>query len=101
MGSINLFKQARSEYISKEAFDVHPTPRHSVSEPFLDQLKGAWSCLNKGLLDPTTSPGAIPVCYLIDGLGGEGGPVSKSYLDVQEKGIAKVTEIFSSQIQQH
>ena len=98
MGSIDLFKQARSEYTSKEAFDVHVTSRHSVSEPFLDQLKGAWFCLNKGLLDPTKSPEAIPVCYPIDGLGGKGGPVSKCYLDVQEKGIARVTENFKSKL---
>ena len=74
MGSIDLFKQARSGYTSKEAFDVHPTSCHSVVQPFLDQLKGAWFCLNKGLPDPTKSREAIPVCYPIDGLGGEGGP---------------------------
>ena len=45
MGSIDLFKQTRGAYTSIDAFDVHPTSRHAVADPFLDQLKGAWFCL--------------------------------------------------------
>ena len=98
MGSIDLSKQARGEYTSKQAFDVHPTTRHSVADPYRDQLKGAWFCLNKGLLDPTKFPEKLPLCYPIDGLGSEGGPVSKCYLDIEEKGVAKVTENFKSKL---
>ena len=98
MGSIDLFKQTRSAYITKDAFDVHPTSRHSDAVPFLDQLKGAWFCLNNGLLDPSKSPEAFPVCYPVDGQGCEGGPVSKCYLDVQEKGVTKVTQNFKTKL---
>lgn len=98
MGSIDLFKQTRSAYTSKDAFDVHSTSRHSVAEPFLDQLKGAWFCLNNGLLDPSKSPEALPACYPVDGQGCEGGSVSKCYLDVQEKGVKKVADNFKSKL---
>jgi hypothetical protein len=42
MGSIDLLKASRGAYTSKAGFDVHSTTRHSVADPFHDQLKGAW-----------------------------------------------------------
>lgn len=94
MGSIDLFKASRGAYTSKAGFDEHTTTRHSVADPFADQLKGAWFCLRNGLLDPKREPEEIPCCYPLDGQGKPSGKVSKAFLDVTEKGVIKISQNF-------
>lgn len=94
MGSIDLFKVSREAYTSKAGFDEHTTTRHSVPDPFADQLKGAWFCLRNGLLDPNKEPNDVPNCYPLDGQGKPSGKVSKAFIDVDEKGRAKISENF-------
>ena len=94
MGSIDLFKASRGAYMSKAGFDEHTTTRHSIADPFADQLKGAWFCLQNGLMDPEKEPVESPSCYLLDGQGKPNGKVSKAFLDVDEKGRAKISENF-------
>ena len=94
MGSIDLFKASRGAYTSKAGFDEHTTTRHSVADPFADQLKGAWFCLQNGLLDPKREPEEIPCCYPLDGQGKPSGKVSKAFLDVTEKGVIKISQNF-------
>ncbi|CAB4020812.1 BRCA1-associated RING domain 1 [Paramuricea clavata] len=94
MGSIDLFKASRGAYTSKTGFDEHTTTRHSVADPFADQLKGAWFCLRNGLLDPKREPEEIPCCYPLDGQGKPSGKVSKAFLDVTEKGVIKISQNF-------
>ena len=98
IGSIDLFKQTRGAYTSIDAFDVHPTSRHAVADPFLDQLKGAWFCLQNGLLDPSKESEGFPACYPVDGQGKQDGQVSKCYLDVHEKGVGKITDNFKTKL---
>ena len=98
MGSIDLFKQVRNEYTSKKASDVHTTSAHAVADPLLDQLKGAWFCLKMDMLNPHKSPEALPKSYPLDGQGCEGAPVSKCYLDVEEKGSQKLQDNFTAKL---
>ena len=95
MGSIDLLKQTRRAYTSRSAFDVHPTSRHAVADSFRDQLKGAWFCLRNGWLDPSVTTDGCPA-YPVDGKGEVQGKVSQCYINVEEKGKAKVTDNFAS-----
>ena len=90
MGSIDLFKASRGAYTAKDGFDEHTTSRHSVPNPLIDQLKGAWFCLKNGLMDPNKDPNDLPCCYPLDGMGKTKGKVSKTFLNVTEKGMAKI-----------
>ena len=94
MGSIDLFKACRGAYTAKTGFDEHSTTRHSVADPFHDQKKGAWFCLQNHLLDPDNGE-EIPCCYPLDKGGKASGKVPKSLLDVEDKGILKVSQNFN------
>ena len=94
MGSIDIFKSSREAYRSKHGFDEHTTTRHSVADSFADQLKGAWFCAQKGLLNPMKDPEDNPCCYPFDGSGQPNGSVPKAFLDVTEKGTKKILENF-------
>ena len=94
MGSIDLLKACRKAYSSKEGFDEHSTTKHSVADPFHNQLKGAWFCLKHGLLDPKVNE-ELPCSYGLDGGGKSTGQVSKQLLDVTDKGIAKISQNFN------
>ena len=96
MGSLDLFKATRSAYISKEGFDIHGTSRHSVADPFRDQVKGAWFCLKNGLL--STAESKVPACYKLDGSGQADGEVPACFLDVHEKGLNKIRSTYKSKL---
>ena len=66
---IELIKGSRGVYTLKAGFDDHTTACHSIADPFSDQLKGAWFCLQNGLLNPKQDPEEIPCCYPLDGQG--------------------------------
>ena len=93
MGYIDLFKQNHGAYTSIDAFDVHPTSRHTVADPFPDQLKCAWFRLQNG----KESEGSA-ACYPVDGQGKQDGQVSKCYLDVHEKRVGKLTDNFKTKL---
>ena len=97
MGSIDLLKLACSAYNSREAFDAHPTSRHAVPDSYRDQLKGAWFCLHNGWLDPNKETDDCPA-YPIDSNGKMEGKVPQCYLNVQEKGKAKLRDNFKSKL---
>lgn len=97
MGSIDVLKQTRSAYTSRDAFDVHPTSRHAVADSFCDQLKGAWFCLHNGWLDPIKETDGCPG-YSVDGQGKVEGKVSQCYAAVEEKGKAKLKDNFESKL---
>ena len=82
MGSIDIFKSSREAYRWKHCFDEHTTTRHSVADSFANQLKGAWFCAQKGLLNPMKDPEHNPRCYPFDGSGQPNSSVSKAFLDV-------------------
>ena len=97
MGSIDLFKACRQAqaYSSKAGFDEHSTTRHSVADPFHDQIKrDAWFCLKHGLLNPKVNEGS-PHLNALDGDGKPTGKVPKQLLDVTSKGISKISQNFS------
>ena len=98
MGSLDMLKEIRFGYTSKDAFDIHSTTRHSVADPFQDQLKGAWYCLRNGWLSPMASPEDSPLCFPVDGQGNSSGKVPKCFLDVHEKGLKKIKADFSRKL---
>ena len=49
--NLDVFGAIRNAYGAREAFDVHPTSQHSEADPFLDQLKGMWFCLQQNFFD--------------------------------------------------
>ena len=85
MGSIDIFKSSREAYRSKHGFDKHTTTRHSVADSFADQLKGAWFCAQKWLLNPMKDHEDNPCCYPFDSSGQSNGSVPKAFLDVWRK----------------
>jgi hypothetical protein len=98
MGSIDLFKSVRGAYRSKNGFDEHTTTRHSVPDPFDDKVKGAWFCARKGLLKANVNATEAPDCYPLDCLGKTSGKVLNCFVDVEEKGNAKVKDNFNSKL---
>ena len=48
MGNLDMLTSIRRAYMAKDAFDVHPTSRHSIPSPLPDQFKGARFCIKKG-----------------------------------------------------
>ena len=94
MGSIDLLKACRQTYSSKAGFDEHSTTRHSVADPFHDQIKGAWFCLKHGRLNPMVNEG-LACSYALDGGGKPTGKVPKQLLDVTNTGITKISQNFS------
>ena len=42
----------RNAYGTREAFNVHSTSHQSEADPFPDQLKGMWFCLQQKFFDP-------------------------------------------------
>ena len=85
MGSIDIFKSSREAYRSKYGFDEHTTTRHSVTDSFGDQLRGAWFCAQKWLSNPTKDPQNSPSCYPFHSFGEPNGKVSNTFLDVAKK----------------
>ena len=98
MGSLDLFKSVRGAYSSKEGFDVHTTSRHSEADPLADQLKGAWFCVQKGLLQADEKSTEKPDCYPLDCEGVPTGQVSNCFLDVCEKGTRKLKDNFRAKL---
>ena len=47
MANLDLLKCVRRAYMSKQGFDVHHSSLHSVQSSLLDQIKGAWFCIQK------------------------------------------------------
>ena len=87
MGSLDILKQIRFGYTSKDAFDVHSTTRHSVADPFQDKLKGASYCLRNGWLTPKSSHEASPLLFPVDVQGNSRGKVLKVFLHGHEHGL--------------
>ena len=47
MANVQIIKATRKAFMSKKAFEVHPTNKHAQQDPFPDQLKGMWFCLKE------------------------------------------------------
>jgi hypothetical protein len=69
-----------------------------VPDPFDDQVKGAWFCASKGLLKANVNATEPPDCYPLDCLGKSSGKVLNCFVDVEEKGNAKVKGSFNSKL---
>ena len=50
----------RSAFVGREAFNVHPSSHHTEQDPFPDQLKGMWFCLQKKFFDPPEDQNFVP-----------------------------------------
>lgn len=85
----------RSVFGGQEACNVHPTSHHSEQDPFPDQLKGMWFCLQKKLFDPPESQYFVPQ---LTNQGEEKGKVSTMLADVNKQGKVKVTQNFGQKL---
>lgn len=85
----------RNAFGAREAFNVHPTTHHSEEDPFPDQLKGMWFCLQQKFFDPPENRDYIPK---LSNKGEVCGKVSITLVDVYKKGKSKVSENFGHKL---
>ena len=95
MWNLDALGAIRNAYGGREAFNVHPTSRHSEQDPFPDQLKGMWFCLKQGFFEPPADQDFIPK---LSNKGEEIGRVSTTLVDVYKKGKTKVAENFGRKL---
>jgi hypothetical protein len=50
MANIQMIETIRKAFMSRDAFNVHPTTKHKEQDPFPDQLKGMWFCLKENVV---------------------------------------------------
>ncbi len=94
MANVQLFGNIRHAYSAKEAFDVHPTKRHTEQSPFPDQLKGLWFCLREGMFEYVEGRKEAISFPKEDGKAS----IPKSKVSIVEKGVAKVKANFSRKL---
>ena len=85
----------RSVFGGREAFNVHPSSHHTEQDPFPDQLKGMWFCLQKKFFDPPEDQNFVPQ---LTNKGEEKGKVSITLVDVYKQGKVKVTQNFGQKL---
>ena len=95
MANLNTLGSIRSSYASPEAFDIHPTTKHTEQNSFPGQIKGMWFCVNNGFFKVSGS--TVPYHYPLQGPVIEK-KVSNIFLDVKEKGEEKLREKFESKL---
>ena len=96
MGNLDLFKAVRRGYGDHSCFDIHHTTRHSVPDPIVDQVKGAWFALRKGFFKAS---GKRQVdCYPLSNEGVPSGKLTSMYLDVYFSGKKKVEDKFEQKV---
>ena len=93
--NLDALGAVRNAYGAREAFNVHPTSRHSEADPFPDQLKGMWFCLQQKFFDPPEDRDYIPK---LSNKGDVSGKVSLTLVDIHEKGKRKVSENFGRKL---
>lgn len=91
MGNVDMIGAARKAYHSREAFDVHPTTRHSEQDPFPDQIKAASFILKSKLLKPDTTR---TTAQTYDGPG----LISAPNMDAYATGKKKVKDNFNRKL---
>ncbi len=82
--------------MSKEGFDVHHTSRHSVQSSLLDQIKGAWFCIQKEFFK--CKKRTEIECYPVGMNGCAAGIVPKNLIDVISKGKKKVERSYKEKL---
>ena len=82
--------------MAKDAFDVHPTSRHSVASSLPDQFKGAWFCITKGFFEVSGRDNVE--CYPLDSSCSASGKLAKNLLDVVIKGREKIKTNFKAKL---
>ena len=90
-GSLDIIHTAREAYRGRESFDEHSTSHHSIPSPLPDQLKGAWYCISRKLMSSTGKEDPV----FVDSSGNKT-VVPKFLMDVEHKGIHKLTTNFTS-----
>lgn len=81
----------RRAFAGHGAFNVHPTTHHSEQDPFPDQLKGMWFCLNQKFFKPHETDESAPLMMYKD-------KVPPSLIDVYDKGQTKVKQNFHEKL---
>ncbi len=96
MANLDLLKCIRRAYMSKEGFDVHHTSRHSVQSSLLDQIKGAWFCMQKEFFK--CKKRTEIECYPVGMNGCAAGIVPKNLIDVISEGEKKVERWYKEKL---
>ncbi len=96
MANLDLLKCIRRAYMSKEGFDVHHTSRHSVQSSLLDQIKGAWFCIQKEFFK--CKKRTEIECYPVGMNSCAAGIVPKNLIDVISKGKKKVERSYKEKL---
>ena len=93
--NLEALTAVRRSFGGHEAFNVHPTSHHTEQDPFPDQLKGMWFCLQKKFFDPPEDQTFVPK---LTNQGEEKGKVSTTLVDVYQQGKDKVTQNFGQKL---
>ncbi len=96
MANLDLLKCIRRAYMSKEGFDVHHTSRHLVQSSLLDQIKGAWFCIQKEFFK--CKKRTEIECYPVGMNGCASRIVPKNLIDVISKGKKKVERSYKEKL---
>ena len=94
MANIQIIESTRKAFMSKNAFDVHPTTKHSEQDPFPDQLKGMWFCMKEKVLAHRDGLN-VTKHFPLDGSGPREVQIPKQCSDVYKKGCEKVEKQLS------
>lgn len=95
MGNLDILGSTRNAYASRQAFNIHPTTKHTEQSSFPDQVKGMWFCVQNGFFELSGSD--VPNEYPLKGPAIQK-HVPKMLMQVKEKGEDKVREKFEGKL---
>lgn len=88
MANVELFGTTRAAFRAREAFNVHPTTKHTEQDPFPDQIKAMQFILRKKFLKPDIGRNTV------EKFNGKGA-ISSSNVDAYAAGKKKVQDNFN------
>lgn len=89
MANIQMVETVRKAFMSREAFNVHPTTKHKEQDPFPDHLKGMWFLLKEDVVSCIEGREVVKM-FPVDGSKPTEVPVPKKCCDIYGKGCKKV-----------
>ena len=97
MANIQIIEATRKAFMSKKAFDVHPTKKHTEQDPFPDQLKGMWFCLKEKFVTSVEGRNVIKH-FPLDSSGVKEMQCPKKCCEIYKKRCEKVTKEFNGKL---
>lgn len=97
MANVQIIEAIRKIFMSRQAFNVHPTTKHKEQDPYVDQLKGMWFCLKEDVVSCIEGRNIVR-SFPLDSSSPENVPPPKKYCDIYSKGYEKVKKEFSKKL---